>query len=152
MEDKIFRQLKQLKAIEPNPLFVAGSRRTILALRKEEPVFAWLNLRMAGAMAGAVAMVAAAVFMFSGPSATTALASPEALNREFTGLNINVELKAIDYHQNVDQTVSLALSEISDNRVKHLNKNVLETESDNLNLNSSTSTSQVDDLLNKVIF
>lgn len=152
MEDKLIRQLKQLRAVEPNPLFAASSKRTILALKKDEPVFAWLNLRLAGVMAGAVAMVAAAVFMFSGPSAATVLASPETLNQEFTGLNVNVELKAIDYHQNVDQTVMTALSEITDNRVKHLNQNVLQTESDNLDLNSPTSTSQVNALLDKVIF
>lgn len=152
MEDRLITQLKKFKAIEPNPLFAAGSRRTILALKKEEPVFAWLNLRIAGAMAGMVAAVAAAVFMFSGPSAATVLASPEALNLEFKGLNINIELSAIDYHQNIDQTVMSALSEITDNRIKHLNKDVLQTESNELDLNSSTTAPEVESLLDKIIF
>lgn len=151
MNEQIIEQLKKFRSVEPDARFMAGSRRTILALRKEEPAFSWLSFRFAGAMAGIVAAVAAAVFMFSGPSATTALASPEALNQEFANLNINVELKEIDYRENVNQTVSSALSEITDSKISHLNQSVLESESDDLNLETTSTNPQVDDLLNKVI-
>lgn len=152
MEDKLITQLKKLKRIEPNPFFAANSRRTILALRKEEPVFAWLNLRVAGVMTGMVAAVAASVFLFSAPSATMVLASPEVLNQEFKDLNINIELSAIGYHQNIDQTVISALSEITDNQIKHLNQDILQTESEELDLNSSTTDPEIESLLDKIIF
>ncbi len=153
MDDQIIRQLKKLRAIEPEARFVSGSRRAILATRREAPASFWFgaNLRLAGLMAGMVAVVAASVFLFSGSGASTALASPEDLNREFSTMNINVELKEIDYRQSVSQTVASALSEISDNKTRHLNENVLQSESDSLIEETPVADPQVDKLLNQVI-
>lgn len=150
MNDQIIRQLKRLKAIEPNPGFTASSRRMILALEKE-PAFVWSNFRLAGALAGLVAVVAASVFLFSGQSATTAFASPEMLNQEFNNMNVNIELREISYRQNVSQTISSAISEISTNKLSHLNQDVLNSESNGFDLETSNTDPEIDQLLNKLI-
>lgn len=152
MNDQIIRQLKRLSAIMPDRNFAAVSRRTILALKINEPVFAWPNLRFVSALVSFVAVVAVSVVLFSGNNASTALASPEVLNQEFNNLNINIELKEVDYRQNTNQTIASALSEISDNKVRHLNQDVLRSESGNLDLNSDGTNPQIDQLLDKVIF
>ncbi len=153
MNDQIIRQLRRLKSIEPDPSFVLGSRRSILAIKKQEPVFAftWPNLRFVGAFAGLVAVLVTSIFLFSGKSAPSALASPEVLSKEFSNLNINIELQEIDYRQNVNQTITSAISEISDNKARHLNQDVLNSESNNLNLDAAGSDPQIDQLLNSVI-
>ena len=64
MNDRIILQLKRLREIEPEAGFAAGSRRTILAFKKEQsPVFAWPNLEgMVGAFAGLVAVLSTSIF------------------------------------------------------------------------------------------
>ncbi len=151
MEDRIITQLKKFKSIGPDAHFAAGSRRTILALRKEQPVFTWPNFRFVGTLAGVLAVVAASVFMFSGNSATKAFASPEMLNQEFDNMNINIELQEISYRQNVSQTISSAITEISDNKLSHLNQDILKSESGGLDLNVPDSGLQIDKLLDKVV-
>ncbi|TSA44282.1 hypothetical protein D4R51_04145 [bacterium] len=151
MNDQIIRQLKKLKAIEPDPHFVAGSRRMILAFNKQELVFAWPSLRMAGVFAGIIAVLTTSIFLFSGNSASTALASPEDLNREFSNMNINIELKEIEYRQNVNQTIASAITEISNNNLSHLNQDILKSEGSGLDLNAFNSDSRIDQLLDKII-
>ncbi len=153
MNDQIIRQLRKLRSIEPDSGFMSVSRRTILAFRKQEPIFAWpsFSFKLAGAFAGLVAVLITSIALFSGNSASTALASPEVLNKEFSSLNINVELQEIDYRQNVNQTITSAISEISSNKASHLNQDVLNSESNNLDLNASGTDPQIDQLLNSVI-
>jgi hypothetical protein len=122
-----------------------------LALRKQEPVFTWPNLRLAGAFASLVAVLLTSIFLFSGDSASTALASPEVLSKEFSSLNINIELQEIDYRQNVNQTIASAISEISDNKTRHLNQDVLNSENKNLDLDVMGTDPQIDQLLDSVI-
>jgi hypothetical protein len=151
MNDQTIRQLKRLKSIEPDLSFVSSSRRTILAFRKQEPVFTWPSFRLAGAFAGLVAMLITSIALFSGNSASMAIASPEVLSKEFSSLNINIELQEIDYRQNINQTIASAISEISNNKARHLNQDVLSSESDNLNLDTAGTDPQIDQLLNSVI-
>ncbi len=152
MNDQIISQLKRFKEIEPDAHFAAGSRRVILAFKKQEPVFIRPNLRLVGVFAGIVAVLTASIFLFSGNSASTVLASPEVLSQEFNSLKINIELKGIDYRQNVNRTIASAISEISDNKVQHLNQSILKSESDSLNFDANGTNPQIDELLNKVIF
>ncbi|MEK7169319.1 MAG: hypothetical protein AAB377_01795 [Patescibacteria group bacterium] len=153
MNDRIILQLKRLREIEPEAGFVAGSRRTILALKKEQvPVFVWPNLRMVGAFAGLVAVLSASIFFFSGQNAQEALASPEVLNNEFAALSINIELQEISYRQNVNKTISSAISEIGSTNANHMNKDVLNAESEKFNLDTLESNPQIDRLLEQVIF
>ena len=102
-------------------------------------------------MAGLVALVATGTFLFSGNNAPTAFASPEALSKELSDMNINVELQEIDYHQNVSQTITSAISEISSNKGNHLNQGILQSENNDLNLDVTSSSSDIDQLLNKII-
>jgi len=102
-------------------------------------------------MAGLVAIVAAGTFLFSGNSAPAAFASPEFLNQEFTSMKINIELEDIDYSQNVNQTIASAISEISNNKGNHLNQGILQSENNDLNLDVTSSSSEIDQLLDKVI-
>lgn len=153
MNDRIILQLKRLREIEPEAGFAAGSRRTILAFKKEQPpVFAWPNLRMVGAFAGLVAVLSASIFFFSGQSAKEALASPEVLNNEFAALNINIELQEISYRQDVNKTISSAISEIGSTNVNHLNEDILNSESERFNLDAPESNPRIDQLLQKIIF
>lgn len=121
-----------------------------MALRKE-PVSAWYRLRLAGVMAGLVAIVAAGTFLFSGSNAPTAFASPEVLSQEFASMNINIELKDIDYSQNVSQTITSAISEISNNKGNHLNQGILQSENNDLSLDVTSGSSEIDRLLDKVV-
>ncbi len=151
MNDQIIKQLKRLRYIEPDAGFMSASRRSILAMRNHEPVSTWFNLRTAGIFAGLVAVLTTSIFLFSSRSASTAMASPEVLNNEFTSLNINMELQQIDYRQNVNQTITSAISEISNSKASHLNKDVLNSESNGLNLDASGTDPEIDQLLNSVI-
>ena len=153
MNDRIIQQLKRLREIEPEAGFAAGSRRTILAFKKEQaPILVWPNLRMVGAFAGLVAVLSASIFFFSGQNAQEALASPEVLNNEFAALNINIELQEISYRQDVNKTISSAISEIGSTNANHMNKDVLNAESEKFNLDTLESNPQIDRLLEQVIF
>ena len=149
MTERIIEQLKRFKEIEPDPSFTAGSRRTILALSKE-PVLVWPNLKLVGALASLVAVVAAGTFLFSGQNASTAFASPEALSQEFKNMNINIELREIEYRQNVSQTIASAITEISSNKLNHLNQEILRSESGEMKLDVPNSDLQIDQLLDEI--
>ncbi len=147
------KQLKMLANIMPDEQFVAASRRGILAVRQNvKPAWGLFSM-----WAAAAAMLVVSIVGFSSllrtEHAATAVATPEALSREFNGLNINVELQSVSYQQGVDQTIASALSEISNNSMRHLNQGVLQSEQNTINQNSgNTSNPQIDTLLNKVIF
>ncbi|MGC9603015.1 MAG: hypothetical protein ABSF47_00920 [Minisyncoccia bacterium] len=102
-------------------------------------------------MAGLLAIVAAGTFLFSGNNAPTAFASPEVLNQEFANMKINIELNDIDYSQNVSQTITSAISEISNNKGNHLNQGILQSENNDMSLDVTNSSSEIDQLLDKVI-
>jgi hypothetical protein len=107
---------------------------------------------MAGAFAGLVAILTASIFLFSGRSATEALASPEVLASEFANLNVNIELQEISYRQDVNRTITSAISEISSDSARHLNEDVLNSENEKLNLDESGTDPQIDRLLDELIF
>jgi len=152
MNETIIKQLKKLKAIEPDANFASMSRRSILAMKTESRMPFWkVNFRMVAGLSGAVAALAAWVFLFSGPSASTAFASPELLNQEFTNMNINVEVQQIDYRQNVNKTITSAISEISSNKLSHLNQEVLNSEVGSFSSDATGTDPQIDQLLDKVI-
>ena len=67
-------------------------------------------------------------------------------------MNINVELQEISYRQDVNKTISSAISEIGSTNANHLNKDVLNAESEKFNLDALESNPQIDRLLEQVIF
>ncbi len=151
--NNLAKQLKTLSTIEPDEHFVAATRRGILALPRNRNR-AWGILPLwATAFAMLVVSIVTATSLTRPSPALSAVGNPEALSQEFNDLTINVELQAITYHQTVDQTIASALSEISSNSMRHLNQELLRSEEDRFNVPvNDTNNSQIDTLLNKVIF
>jgi hypothetical protein len=81
---------------------------------------------------------------------TVPIASAEALSNEFNNLSVNIELRQITYNQNVNQTISSALTEITNNKLNHLNPAVLQSESSSVDPTAApASNPQIDALLNQ---
>lgn len=148
------RQLKTLSAIEPDEHFVAATRRGILALPGSPSRRIWGALPLwATAFAMFVVSIVTATSLTRPNPALSAVENPELLSQEFNSLTINVELQGITYHQTVNQTITSALSEISSNNMRHLNQELLRSEEEHFNvLIDETDSSQIDTLLDKVIF
>ncbi len=150
MKNDILEQLKDLKRIAPDPDFAARTKRLILATsapRRPFGIFAaWPKVALGAAV------LAALVLVIEAPGAPKAvpIASAEALNNEFTNLSINIELKQVSYNQDVNQTIASAISEITTNKLSHLNPAVLQAESAGLNPGVPASDPKIDDLLNQV--
>ena len=74
----------------------------------------------------------------------------QALETEFKNLDINIQLAKIEYSQNIDEAVSLALKEITEKQTNHLNPIILESEQNELN-SESLNNKEIDGLLNQIL-
>ena len=147
----LINKLYQLRTVKPDASFATRSRSLIFAM--EKPVYRWsLFWSLAGAVA-LIMLIFAVSFSNFGGSVPTVSASlnPDKLSQEFNNLSINIELREITYHQAVNQTIASALTEITDNRTKHLNSDFLKSEEQSLNPDSIMNPA-IDELLNQVIF
>lgn len=159
--NNIKSQLKRLKAIEPDRDFVIRAKYAFISSMQPThntvhalPRFA--NIRaMSWAWTGAgltIALLLAVVaipFAFPKPSLSASL-SPDTLISEYGNLPINIQLKEITYGQDVNQTISSAITEVSDTKTKHLNSDVISSEAKNASI-EDPSVKNVDSLLNQVI-
>lgn len=150
MQNDIFEQLKDLRSVAPDADFAARTKRIILAEPRGRAVWptlvGWPKVVFGGLATAAVLLLAV---ILPGMPKTVPIASAEALNNEFNGLSINIELQQISYNQNVNQTIASALSEITTNKLNHLNPAVIQAEGNSLDPNLPASDPQIDALLNQ---
>ena len=151
-------QLKQLRAIEPDRDFAIRAKFEILAPTKSRgfSLFPKLNIHrnvmLAWSGAGLTVMlllVIAVPLFFPKPSMSASL-STETLINEYGNLPINIQLKEIKYDQTVNQTISSAITEVSNTKTKHLNSDILSSEAQNATI-KNVETQNVDALLNQAI-
>jgi hypothetical protein len=151
MNQDILEQLKSLKKIVPDAGFSARTRHIILAAPVAERAwpafFGWAKLAFGGLAVVAVLFIAV---ILPGLPKTVPIASAEALSNEFNNLSVNIELQQITYNQNVNQTISSALTEITNNKLNHLNPAVLQSESSSVDPTAvPASNPRIDALLNQ---
>ena len=154
---EITTQLKKFRAIEPTGAFRDKTLSLILQNRPHQaPSGAWPRparvLSWSWLWAPALASIILAITIGGRLlSAKPALSSfnADGLRSEFNGLEINIELKEISYRQGVSQEIASAITEITDNRTRHLSPSLLESEASNLNLDAGGS-SEIDELLNQL--
>jgi len=147
------KQLKTLSVIEPDVEFVAATRRGILVVPGKRRSMWGVAPLWATAFAMLNVSIITATSLTRPSPALSAVENPELLSQEFNNLTINVELEAITYRQTVDQTIASALNEISSNTMRHLNKELLQSEEERFDvLIEAGNNSEIDTLLNKVIF
>ncbi|MEK7089384.1 MAG: hypothetical protein AAB920_01040 [Patescibacteria group bacterium] len=163
--NKLKAQLRQLRTIEPDRDFAIRAKYAILSDRRDargfsfalpkfslpslfarNAVLAWSG---AGLTVALLLLVIVLPLAFARPTLSASL-SPETLISEYGNLPINIQLKEIKYDQIVSQTISSAITEVSDTKTKHLNSDLINEEAQNA-LFSNASTTSVDALLNQVI-
>ena len=158
MNQNFQKQLKRLRAIEPDAAFLMKSRATILSFEKQRRFSMGMRMYMtAWAASFALVILLIGGFLFvpalmTGKKVGVPIASAETLNKELNAMSINIALNEVTYNNQVNQTIDSAISAITSNKAPHLNSEVLESEGSKLSAGaSSTSTdSQINDLLNQI--
>jgi hypothetical protein len=147
------QQLKRLRTIQPDPEFIRNSRAVVLAIRPQTIEKRWSVLLWFGATAMAIIMIGfiTTFSIFSVKPVLSASLDAQNINNEFDGLNINIELKEVKYQQSANQTITSAISEISDTSTRHLNNNVLEGEKSQASTDGNPLNTDIDKLLDQVI-
>ena len=147
--ENIIEILKKIRQIQPDAEYGRLSKLAILnasVAPKKRPFFNWqLAFTMAELL---LILISGALINDSRPTAPNLNA--QALKMEFQNLSINIQLAKIEYSQNVDEAVSLALKEITDKQTDHLNPIILESEQNKLNPEYSNS-KDIDNLLNQLL-
>lgn len=153
MESNIIKQLKSLSEVEPRGAFAASSRETILATRQGFPFHIFFQPLYAGSFAALLLVITLSLVFFSGRgSSAYASLDMDDLQTELQELTINITLDEVAYSESVNETVALALQEISnDSDVRHLNTNLLEAEQEMLKFDSQDG-GKIDALLDTVLF
>ncbi len=118
MENKIIKNLKQLKKIEPDSEFVRQTRYLILGRNGSQSLSfgSAFNLKWYF-LAPALLVFLVAVFSVKVlPAIQTREISerftPNQLNSELQALNIDIQVKEISYRQNINQTIASVLDEL----------------------------------------
>ena len=72
--------------------------------------------------------IAVSFFFVGGRTPSYASLDADALNTELDELTISIELQEVAYTATVQETVAIALTEISNDKLPHLNTNLIENE------------------------
>lgn len=151
-------QLKKLSTITPDREFVLRARQAVLRAHTPMahpsyqfalPRFNVWSLSGAGLSVALLLVIVIMPFAFPQPSLSASL-NAETIIKEFSNLPINIQLKEITYEQKVSQTITSAISEVSDTKIQHLNTSILQTEQEQAML-PEISTSSVDMMLEQVM-
>jgi len=141
--------LKKLRLIEPNPEYARVSRIAILGA----PVIAekrnFFNWQLAFTLASLL-LVLISGNLIRNLKPTAPNLNAQALQTELSDMNIDIQLAKIDYSQNIDETVSLALKEITNKQTDHLNPIILQSEQTKLNTEPADN-QNIDNLLNQIL-
>lgn len=147
--EKIIEKLKKFREIQPDAEYSQHSKLIILATPvslKKRPIFNWqLALTMAGLL---LVLISGGLFRYLKPSVPNL--NTQALQAELQNLDIDIQLAKIEYYQKVDETVSLALKEITENNIGHLNSIILESEKNQLKENPSNN-EEIENLLDQLL-
>lgn len=156
MDKQLIKDLQILKRVKPDIEFVESTRAFIFATEPRK-VISWANLlksQRIWAYSFAVLILIVASFgliLNEGKDVHSASLDQNLLKEEFENFSINIHLQEISYRQDINQTIASALTEISDSRVNHLNRSILESEQNLINEAGMERGSDIDELLNKVI-
>lgn len=153
MEDNIIKQLKSLSEVEPRGAFAASSREMILTTGQGFPFHVFFRPLYAGSFAALILVVTLSLVLFSGRGGSAyASLDMDDLQTELEELTISITLDEVAYSESVNETVALALQEISnDGDIRHLNTNLLEAEKEMLKFDSGQG-GKIDALLDTVLF
>lgn len=147
---QVEHQLKKFRVIEPSEAF---RKKTLTLIFETNARKKWIfNFSWIWAPALAVLVLTVVIggrLISSKPS--LASFNPEGLKTEFETMNVNFELQELSYRQSVNQEIASALSEITDNRTRHLSPSLIEEESNSINLDDPNE-SEIDSLLQSIIF
>jgi hypothetical protein len=113
------------------------------------PRFNVWSLSGAGLSVALLLVIVIMPFAFPQPSLSASL-NAETIIKEFSNLPINIQLKEITYEQKVNQTITSAISEVSDTKIQHLNASILKTEQEQA-MFPEMGTSSVDLMLEQVM-
>lgn len=154
MKNKIVEDLKILKRVEPDKNFIESTRHLILATKPQSsfyPLPSWVAFPISVI---AVIILVGTVIGFLTPFQKPTVSSfdIQELRQEFNNLDATIQIKEITYRQDINATIADALNEISSSRASHLNFSVIELENNYINQLEKPQESQIDELLNKVIF
>jgi len=158
MQSEIIKQLKNLKAIKPEPDFTASAKQFILTAQKPRRfIFDYLQTWVLAttAIVLLIVLTISVADFYKTLSLSKNFINPEEINYEFENLNINIQLQEISYRQSINETIAAALDEISDKKPTYLKTNILEKELNSLKINNGNNQEQnqkIDELLNKIIF
>ncbi|MDP3725457.1 MAG: hypothetical protein Q8R20_03255 [Nanoarchaeota archaeon] len=150
--DRIIKHLTKFREIAPRSGFARVSRRSILAER-QSVVFAFDALFRPLYVGGFAAMLLVITLSYALLSATRpayASLNIQNIQNELDELTINIKLEEIAYSQSADRAVASALQEIANDKFRHLNPRVLQSERDAFEIPEEDG--RIDDLLNTVIF
>lgn len=151
MDKHIINHLQTFKNVTPDSDFAANTRRLVLAIHPSPyrlPLWVW-GISFAAVL---LAIISSGLLITSPPVISSSLDS-ELLRQEFNELDINIHLKEVTYQQDINQTISSALTEISNVQISHLNPSILKSEEERIReLEEESEASEIDALLDKVIF
>jgi len=154
--ENIIESLKKLSQIQPDAEYSRFSKFTILsapALPINNERSRIINWQVAFSLAGLLLVLITGNLMHNFKPTAPNL-NAQALETELKNLNIDIQLAKIDYSQKVDETVSLALREISQKQTDHLNPIILESEQTILNAEPSSDNQnkkEIDNLLDQIL-
>ncbi len=151
MDKNVISHLQKLKVVTPDSDFEAGTRRLVLAIHPTPyriPIWIW-GVSFAAVL---LAVISSGLLISSPPVISSSLDS-ELLRQEFNELGVNIHIKELTYQQDINQTITSALTEISNIQVSHLNPSILKSEEEQIReLEEEDGTSEIDVLLNQIIF
>jgi len=154
MNQDLIKKLNNFKQIEPDAAFLEKCRGRILALSSKPEkrfVLSWPVFALSGTFVAIVLIgVLSLAFIFPEQRVSSASFDSQKLNQEFDNLSINIQLKEVKYHQDVNQTIASALSEISGTKTKHLNSSILEKEKNDLEINQNQN-GEIDEMLKSIV-
>jgi len=149
MNERIIKQLKQLKSIAPDNAFVSRSREIVINTTPAKRsrlalIFAW-----SGAAAMIMIIISISYIMSAPTMALSSSLNETKINEEIDSLSAGIEVQQITYEQKVSQTVTSALQEVGETKVNHLNESLLEKEVAGINKGSETEISEADALFDR---
>jgi len=158
MQPEIIKQLKKLKSIRPETNFVFTAKQNILTTpQKRFFTFTYFQTRFL--LTGTtIVLLLTLTLSIANLSKTSSLSknffsNPEEITREFENLDINIQLQEINYRQNINEIIALALNEITDKEPTYLKSSILENELNSFKINNNTEKNEkIEELLNKIIF
>jgi len=155
MEEKIIKQLKMLKTIEPEEEFLTKSKLLLLAkiteekIEKDSLLRKYFRLSFAGALA-----LFLIFFLFIGQmlkNKELPIASADTLSKEFENLSIKFELENINYSTEANKTIAKTIKIITNEPGINLDSGIIEKELKIIDSTTSSDYTEIDNLLNDLL-